>query len=269
MFESNSFSHVLKFTTMTTATWPRPNFILRGFLLTFILMLAACGSQQIKIAEKTEEGVRVPLVSTAEFIPVQKVDKDGLPVAYKVKENPYLAKRSRVKKESVDQFIQAKRYLKTNDERGARNVLSSIIENDKRVSGPHVLLGDLELQAGELENAISHYEQALAVNSRNVNAYLKLAEARRQHGDYGIAQNVYAKALAVWPDFPEAHLNLGVLYDVYLNQPEKAQRHIEAFLFLVGGNDSQAHDYLVEIMSRTELEPRLEVNTPLLFVNES
>ena len=243
-------------------------FLRSCFLSCLLIFLAACGSQQIKVAEKTE-GVRVPLMPTQQYIPNQKFDKEGYAVPYKARENPYLAKKSRVKKESVEQFIQVKRYLKTGDNQRAKNLLEKIVEEDKRVSGPHVLLGDLEQKSGNLAKAIEYYETAIAINKRNLNAYTRLGEARRKNGDYGIAQNIYAQALKIWPDFPEAHLSLGVLYDVYLNDATQAQRHIESFLFLTGGEDQEAHLYLAEIMSRTELEPALEVNTPVLFVSES
>ena len=84
--------------------------------------------------------------------------------------------------------------------------------------------------------AKSDYEEAIRINKDNVNAYLRLALAQRELGEFILAQNTYSEALAIWPDFPEAHLNLSILYDLYLNHPIRAQEHMEAYQFLTNEN---------------------------------
>jgi tetratricopeptide (TPR) repeat protein len=44
----------------------------------------------------------------------------------------------------------------------------------------------------------------------------------RESGDYGHAEQAYRKAIEVRPDDAAAHLNLGILYDVYLGHPAEA-----------------------------------------------
>ena len=57
--------------------------------------------------------------------------------------------------------------------------------------------------------------------------------------------------MSIWKDCPEAHLNLGILYDLYLNQPKKAQQHIEAYLFLTQYKNPTAVAWFNEIQGRT------------------
>ena len=82
--------------------------------------------------------------------------------------------------------------------------------------------------------AIGHYKKAISVNRNNVNAYIALAIVQRSRGLFSGAHQTYLAALGIWKDFPEAHLNLAILYDLYLNQAEAAQQHYEAYDFLTG-----------------------------------
>ena len=74
-----------------------------------------------------------------------------------------------------------------------------------------------------------------------------------------IRDSTYAEALSVWEDFPEAHLNLAVLYDIYLNDPLQAQQHMEAYQFLTEEKDAKTAEWLQEIQSRTGIAPNLYI----------
>jgi len=76
----------------------------------------------------------------------------------------------------------------------------------------------------------------------------------RLQGKFIQSQNVYAKSLALWKDFPEAHLNLGILYDIYLNKPLAGQQHMEAFQFLSDSKKHEVTEWLSEIRTRTGVE---------------
>jgi tetratricopeptide (TPR) repeat protein len=92
------------------------------------------------------------------------------------------------------------------------------------------------------------------VNKNNVNAYIALGQLQRKQGYFSDAQNTYLEALNVWKDFPEAHLNLAILYDLYVNEPEEAQKHYEAYDFLTGRKDEKVKKWLVEVKQRTGIE---------------
>jgi hypothetical protein len=78
-------------------------------------------------------------------------------------------------------------------------------------------------------------------------------------GNFTQSKRIYADVLKIWKDFPEAHLNLGVLYDVYLNDNIKAQKHIEAYQFLTGGRNEEVAGWLLEIQGRTGVAIELNV----------
>lgn len=234
-----------------------------GFILAVSLasLLSACGGN-VKKAAITETVAEVGLVSTQEFIPVPKVDKEGVALVYEAKPNPYLQQKGRINKESVDQFVNAKRALKFKQEVQAEKMLMNLTESDKTLSGPWVVLGDIASDRKDYAKAIECYGKAIVINKYNMNAYMRLALAQRLKGDFLRAQNTYAAALAVWPDSPEAHLNLAVLYDVYLNHPLRAQKHMEAHQFLTAGQNKEVAIWLNEIQKRTLVPVSLDVNPP-------
>ena len=233
--------------------------------LIFLLALGGCGG--VKPTLVVEE--KPSLIATLETIPVQRFDeqtKEALP--YEASPNPYLLLKGRIKKESVASYIQARRLVNAKKWAEADKVLAALVESDDSLSGPWVMRGDIAREQQHYEQAEAFYRQALVVNQDNVNAYLSLALAQRQQGRYLAAQNTLARALLLWPDFPEAHLNIGIVYDVYLNMPLRAQKHMEAYQFLTNGEDSKAAKWLAEVKSRTgiptDLLPVAEQNNAVL-----
>jgi tetratricopeptide (TPR) repeat protein len=202
------------------------------------------------------------LLATLQYIPQPKVDKKGKVKAYKQKANPYLRSRSSVKKETIDTFIAARRAYQKNNFTAAQELLEKISNEDAKLSGPWVLLGDIALEQKDFKIAQEHFLQASAINKKNVNAYLRLAKVQRMQGDFVGSQNTYAYVLSIWKDFPEAHLNLGVLYDIYLNDDIKAQKHMEAYQFLTGGKNAEVENWLFEIKKRTGMATGLNISQP-------
>ncbi|CAH0992519.1 hypothetical protein SIN8267_02651 [Sinobacterium norvegicum] len=210
---------------------------------------------QVSIAESEAVPVAAPkaaksLIDSLDFLPQPQSQTAGS-VGYQALANPYEAQEGAIAKESIGQFIAIRRALKSEQHEQARSLLLALTESDATLSGPWVLLADGYRREGKQQQAIEAYQQGLAINSLNVNGYIGLAISQRVEGDFIAAQHTYVKALTVWPDFPEAHLNIAILYDQYLNKPLKAQRHFEAYLYLAAEQDEQAVQWLAELQQRT------------------
>jgi len=63
------------------------------------------------------------------------------------------------------------------------------------------------------------------------------------------AEAAYRHTIAVQPDYAPAYLNLGVLYDLYLAEPQKALEQFEHYLTLAGDN-KQVAGWVVELKKR-------------------
>ncbi len=228
-----------------------------SFYALLLVLMMACGSAGIK--KGGDATVAAPeLMDTGQYLPQQKFDeKTSTFLPYERKENPYLALEGKIKKEAVTKFIEARRALKNSELAQAEKLFEEVSLIAPDLSGPWVMRGDIALKSQNKPLAIEHFQKAISVNVKNINAYIKLAKTQRQLGKFVDAQNTYADALMVWPDFPEAHLNLGILYDIYLNHPLRAQKHMEAYVFLTEDENAQVSLWLRELQKRTGVAPSL------------
>lgn len=90
----------------------------------------------------------------------------------------------------------------------------------------HFQLGDLYHGKGELELAITHFSQAIALDNQLLKAYEHLADLYRERGDYGKATIVMKKSLQIRPDSSKALAYLGELL-LSQNRVEEAQETFE------------------------------------------
>lgn len=233
-------------------------FLLRLCFLGLTAILFACAgsvdkpSAQDKVEQKN-------IILTKSFLPVRQYDKEKNIIPYVAMPNPYTEMKGKINKDAVIGFIAAKKAYKSKNFDEAKKQCEQIIQIDKKLAGPWVMLGNIAIEQEDKTKAIEHFNKAISVNPLNVNAYLPLARLERENGQYIAAQNIYAQALQVWKDFPEAHLNLAILYDLYLNDPLQAQQHMEAYQFLSDGKDQQVAKWLDEIRSRTGIEANLYI----------
>lgn len=221
-----------------------------------LLGLVACGGAPVK-KNLVDESAPRDMVSTLEFIPVVKQDKEGAQLPYAPQVNPYLLQKGKINKQSALKFIEAKRAISSRNYAKANSLLDDLTSSDDKLSGPWLLKGDLAVAESNFDAAVESYAKAIDVNPKNVNAYLRLALNQRKQGKFLVAQNTYAEVLKVWKDFPEAHLNLAVLYDLYLNHPIRAQKHVEAYQFLTGEENTEVANWLEEIQTRTGIQTSL------------
>jgi TolB-like protein/Tfp pilus assembly protein PilF len=70
-------------------------------------------------------------------------------------------------------------------------------------------LGNLYRLSGQPEEAATKYEQAIALNSRNVDAYFGLAETYTQRNDNDNAEMTYQRAIDMQPGYWRGHLMMG------------------------------------------------------------
>jgi len=195
-------------------------------------------------------------------LPHQDYNAAGVRVPYVPQLNPYTAGDAKAPSEARSIFTVAGYLYKRGDFEGASAKYRTLTERYPSLSGPWVKLGDIAEKKSNHTEAISHYEKAVSVNKNNVNAWISLGMAQRKQGQFAATQQTYLGALKVWKDFPEAHLNLAILYDLYLNKPEAAQKHYEAYCFLVGEKDDKARKWLAEVRHRTGIEGSFIDNPP-------
>ncbi len=97
-----------------------------------------------------------------------------------------------------------------------------LAEANPKLAGPHLNLALIHVQADRLEQAETSLDAALARNGKSAPAHNLRGIVLRRQGDFDGAERAYRKALSASPDYAHAWRNLGVLYDLYLQQPQRA-----------------------------------------------
>jgi tetratricopeptide (TPR) repeat protein len=237
------------------------------FTLTAVLLVSILGSGcnatiPGKPMTKSQPGVtdsiagsRIPVASSADAtLPRQEYSSTGEKVPYIIQPNPYTTASELVPAEARSIFLSASNRLQEADLAGANSSFTLLTEKYPTLSGPWLKLGVIAEKQERYLEAIKLYKKAISVNKNNVNAYMALGLTQRKQGYFSDAFQTYLDALTVWKDFPEAHLNLAILYDLYLNNAEEAQKHYEAYYFLTGQKEEKVQKWLVEIRHRTGID---------------
>ena len=88
------------------------------------------------------------------------------------------------------------------------------------------------------------------MNKYNPDAYTQYAVMLREQGKFTEAEAQYLKALAVWPHNLQAHRDLGVLYDLYLIQADKALQHFTLADQLSAEPNKELKGWILELNRR-------------------
>jgi lipoprotein NlpI len=85
--------------------------------------------------------------------------------------------------------------------------------------------------------AASAFSKAIANNPQNAVAYNWQGMLYREANNYSRAEESYKYAIGANPNYGYAHLNLGILYDVYLKRPSDALTQYKEYQRLGGTDD--------------------------------
>ncbi|WP_444958888.1 tetratricopeptide repeat protein [Microbulbifer sp. ZKSA002] len=145
--------------------------------------------------------------------------------AQQLTENPYLRDGKRVPQQARAAMELAHQNFQANDLPAAESQLLQITEKWPELSGAWLNLAIVQQSGEKYEESERSFRQAIAVNDNNVFAWNHLAALMRDRGRFEDAEKYYNAAIERWPHYADAHRNLGILYDLYLQQPERALQH--------------------------------------------
>ncbi len=195
------------------------------------------------------------LISACQFVPTTSepepadVSLDNAPPK---SINPYLENRPTVSAAAADRYQQAQAALANQDWTQAEQHLLWITDNAPQLSGPYIGLAMLYNTTEQTEKVAPMFKQAIAANRNNVSAYNQYAIFLRQQGDFKGAEALYQQALVVWPDYPEGHLNLGILYDMYMGKLDLALQEYQQYQDLQSEPDRQVAGWIVDTQRRLQ-----------------
>jgi len=182
-----------------------------GFI-SALLLLSACAQQPVR------ESAGQPVKAGKEKIILQAADKKAYNKAlWNIKE---------------------KKYKK------AEATLDKLISKYPDASGPLANKGVIFSKKNQLKKAEEYFLKALSNNNKLVQARNYLAVVYRKQGKFSQAKEMFDAAIATDPYYANAYYNLGILYELYLQVPEKALENYQLYMDLKKGGDKQVAQWV-------------------------
>lgn len=183
------------------------------FLLVFILLLAGCatiGKAKPEVAETVAPPVPAPPM--APVGPVVEALPEGRQ-GFVIREIPGMDAEVQRNFERATILLQEQNYAE------AIPLLQHVIERAPGVSAPYINLAIAYRRTQQPEAAEERLQKALELIPEHPVASNEYGLLLRQAGRFAEARVIYEKSLATFPDYSPARRNLGILCDLYLNDP--------------------------------------------------
>ena len=164
----------------------------------------------------------------------------------------------KISNEVKDAYIEIASATSKKNYDKALGILSSIKMRYPKASGPSYQTARVLLAQKKHQLALDEINQAVSLNPKNYYAYSLKGIILREMGKFNEAKKAYLKAISVYPNFANGHLNLGVLADLYLRDLNLALVHYENYMALTAEKDKKVSNWIVELKRRISLEQNNE-----------
>jgi tetratricopeptide (TPR) repeat protein len=150
-------------------------------------------------------------------------------------------------------YIEAVDSLKRGDTEQAIELLLQVSTDapDK----PYVFtnLGLAYFKLKKMDLAEQAFQEAISRSNRDAVAYNHLGILLRYQGQFEEARKRYQRAIAIDSDYAYAHLNLGILFDIYLQNLKLALQQYQKYQALIGEEDKQVAGWITDIQRRLKI----------------
>ncbi|MEP0355305.1 MAG: tetratricopeptide repeat protein [Paraglaciecola sp.] len=164
------------------------------------------------------------------------------------------------------QFNQAVAYKIEGKLDQAETLLKHLSQTQPQLSGVWLQLGSIALLKGtmlknspkniSLDKSETYLNNAVAANNLNFNAHNLLGQVYRHKGKFTQALRHYDKAIAIWPAFPEAYMNRGVLYDLYLGEKSHALDDYTLYQALLDKPSRQVKGWIADLKRQIKAQQK-------------
>lgn len=195
-----------------------------GFTLLALLLsvLAGCAVGEKVKPQTAEQKAAAAAQSTVPQGPTVARLKDGRE-GFVITETPHMEAEWR------SDFEHAIAMMEDKDYENAAGLLGKVIGQSPGVTAPYIDIALAYEHTGQLEKAEQNLKTALSLVPDHPVASNEYGLLLRRTGRFDEARAVYEKTLTAFPEYLPAHRNLGILCDLYLNDPKCALEQYEIY----------------------------------------
>ena len=151
---------------------------------------------------------------------------------------------------AISLFDKAGDALKEGEFDAARVFLLKLTAERPGLVSPWINLGIVSRNLGDTGAAVKAFNRALVNQPGSCEALNQLGVLAREAGNYEEAESRYLACLEVVPEFSEVHLNLGILYELYMGKYASALSSYHSYLAGLSEPDRQVGNWIKDLERR-------------------
>ncbi len=198
------------------------------------------------------DDLRSARATRAETVSAEQVPGEVEEAPLKLIPDPYEAQAVEIPPAAQRLFQEAVIAMQSDDYNSAQRLLTQLVQEHPKLSGPYVNLGITLWRLGRLDKAEEAFAFAVKVNPKNSDAYNQHAILLREQGRFAEAEKLYLAALDVWPHNPQSHRNLGILYDLYMGKWDKALEHYQMVKRILPEPSQEIEGWIIDLQRRID-----------------
>ena len=147
-------------------------------------------------------------------------------------------------------FLDALDLIKNKEFQAASSILLRLVESNPRLAGALVNLGLIAEAQDKGKKAQEYYQKALEINPNNVSALIQVAQYHQKNGEFLKAETHLRRAHTLAASHPVVNYNLGMLYELYLQDIDLAISHYETYVKYSKSEDVKIVQRWIKLLER-------------------
>ncbi len=132
----------------------------------------------------------------------------------------------------------------------AEAAFRNLLAEQPRLAGAYVNLALIARARGDSAAMPALLDKALEMNPQNIDALELHAHLAQTEGRFSQAEQYLLQAASIAPDAARVHYSLGVLYELYLQEYERAISHYEQYVELSDEEDTNTVQRWIKLLER-------------------
>tara|TARA_R110002072_G_scaffold172728_1_gene326966 strand:- start:46786 stop:47349 length:564 start_codon:yes stop_codon:yes gene_type:complete len=152
--------------------------------------------------------------------------------------------------EQKQSYQKALRFMEQKNFADAESIFNKLIKSQPELTGAYVNLGAIKKADNKPDEAEGFFTSALKINPNFIDALLQQALIFQDKGEFTKAEDLLRRAEAINPDHPLVNYNLGVLYELYLQDYALAVQHYKRYITLSSAEDVETVKRWILLLER-------------------